>query len=104
MKYKILHLPTATYMYHCPQHEYEQPEKVEQFFYTEYEIMHNIHNSPKDLCISLFDSRQLAESCIKYWSNSRRQTEGVFFIFDKDDNEGRRIKKYHFEIIEVADV
>ena len=106
MKYKILHLPTATYIYHHP----EEPLDNTHFIATEYETLsrqQEIQGSKSDhpsdfgyTYSSIFNTRELAQHIIDLWGDDY----GISMTYEKDDDCcSNTFKKEHLQIIEVED-
>ena len=104
LKYKILHLPTATYMY------YEIPlisdghTLISQY---EYEInRYTLGNMSM-----FFNSREQAIECLHYWyanTRNKNRCDEDAFIFSATDiyypvNRAHNFIMEHFEIVEVND-
>lgn len=100
MSYKILHLPTATYMY------WDTTEIDSPVIYSEYETHKNINNkhdfnSNQYSCI--FSSLAYVEECINVSLELCKQApSGLEYEFDPGIKSN--ILFCHFEIQEVKDV
>jgi hypothetical protein len=85
-RYKILHLPTATYLF-CKGDE--RPHTLT--LYTEHEVGERI--GYEDFS-PFFDSEQNAEACIAYGVENNRFNFG-------DDYPNENLLRYHCQIIKV---
>ena len=104
--FKILHLPTATYMYYNPL--VSSPGKA---LISQYEFISKRYGSSMNL-INLFFSKECAMECLLYWYNELRETNTTgndAFMFSNDDvsekpeNRAYNFILEHFDIVEVDD-
>ena len=103
MKYKILHLPTATYLYHK---ETENNKKPSEFnskvdysdLLTEYELDNPEEYMRQALWTIYFTDKRILTAEIKSWCGEKKTP-----YFDFGINGREFLKKEHLEIIEVED-
>ncbi len=102
MAYKILHLPTATYMYHSLNIDGKTNTKN---FYTQYEIESGYYSFDDSPATSIFRNRNMASRFLDRWDKLKEleDNDGVDYLLFKD-NEEYVFQRYHFSIIKVDDV
>jgi hypothetical protein len=106
MKYKILHLPSATFMY---RHLYKEQKEAHDFFDTEWEYHQTklLLSGEAENFSPFFSSREEAQGFINSWfvyfSTYPEEPPIDFFRFDDEDtNFGFLLE--HFEIMEYPNV
>jgi hypothetical protein len=109
MGYKILHLPTATYMYRFLDPSFNN-SKIEKYaLFSQYELELAQYDATFSTCSTTFSSKELALEHITYWYKTLKDPKyaGAGFLFF--ENEVVLGPKYinfllpYFEIIEVDD-
>jgi len=88
MKYKILHLPTATYLYH---YDCNQGDLFTEY---EYNLFYKKNRSQKSS--NIFDTLSIVEKYISIWTENG--------LFSWSEIEKTRLRREHLEIIKVRDV
>jgi hypothetical protein len=100
-KYKILHLPTATYMYHS----LGKGGKTDtRNFYTQFEVDNKFYDFSDYPATQLFNSKSTATRFLDRWEllATLENNDGVDdLVFE--DNEEYKFKRIHFSVIRVED-
>lgn len=86
--FKILHLPTATYLYHYNSNEGD--------LFTEYEYT-TCYKKQVEAFSNIFDTLNTAETYISTWVSRGN-------IFCWSETEETELRREHLEIIKVRDV
>ena len=93
MRCKVLHLPTATYLYYDP--TMSDPEHDHAYCYTEFEIDSGKYSVSKTELSTTFPSKKEAREYIQVWTGSR-DPSGLSF-----QEEIVPLLLTHFEIVRV---
>lgn len=97
MKCKILHLPTATFLYRII-HNKNDDNFDPDYLYSEFEIT----ISYKEYS-NIFPTKAIARNYINTWHKYGLTDLNNNFVWDELGNEGQ-LRKEHCQIIEVKDV
>jgi hypothetical protein len=102
MAYKILHLPTGTYMWYSLQDGKINTRNL----YTQYEIDNKIYDfiNKEEKPSMLFKNRGVARRFLDRWVKlSKEENNGCIDELIFDESEPYIFKRHHFSILEVAD-
>jgi hypothetical protein len=100
--YKILHLPTATYMYHSLNNDGKVNTRN---FYTQHELDTGYYFFEEQKATQIFKTKSMATRFLNRWEwlatqEDNGNVDALFF----EDNVEYAFKRCHFSIIKVKDV